>query len=129
MPLTTFGEAVRFSADRRCKSLQANPVIRRLFAASLTSNRASRRDEPAAFCPNCAAPNVESQHYCRMWGLRLDAIVAELTAQDPSPEVALLLKRQRQIERLGIFSLTIAGIIGLCLLIAVASYYKLAILG
>lgn len=59
----------------------------------------------------------------------LDAISAELTAQNPSPEMALLLKKQRRLERLGVFSLSIAGIIGLCLLLAVAFYYKLAILG
>lgn len=64
-----------------------------------------------------------------MCGLGLDAISAELTVQNPSPEMALLLKKQRRIERLGFFSLSTAGIIGLCLLLAVVFYYKLAILG
>lgn len=81
------------------------------------------------FCPNCAAQNEAAQHYCRMCGLGLDAISAELTAQNPSPETAVLLKKQRRIETLGVFSLSIAGIIGLSLLLAVAFYYKLALLG
>ena len=81
------------------------------------------------FCPNCGAQNEGGQHFCRMCGLGLDAISAELTAQNPSPEMAMLLEKQRRIQRLGVFSLSIAGIIGLCLLLAVASYYKLAILG
>ena len=81
------------------------------------------------FCPNCGAQNESAQHYCRMCGLGLDAISVELTAQNPSPEMALLLKKKRRIEKLGVYSLSIAGIIGLCLLIAVTVYYKLAILG
>jgi hypothetical protein len=81
------------------------------------------------FCPNCAAQNDERQHYCRMCGLQLDAIAAELSEQNPSPETALLLKKQRRIEKLAVSSLSIAGIIGVCLLLAVAFYYKLAILG
>lgn len=81
------------------------------------------------FCPNCGAQNEGAQNYCRMCGLGLDAIAAELAAQNPSPEMALLLKKQRGIEKVGVFSLSIAGIIGLCLLLAVAFYYKLAILG
>jgi len=81
------------------------------------------------FCPNCAAQNEAGQHYCRMCGMGLDAISAELTAQNPSPEMALILRKQRRIEKLGVYSLSIAGIIGLTLLLTVAVYYKLAILG
>jgi hypothetical protein len=81
------------------------------------------------FCPNCGAQNEGAQHYCRMCGLGLDAISADLTAQNPSPEMALLLKKQKRIEKLGVFSLSISGIIGLSLLLSVAVYYKLAILG
>lgn len=80
------------------------------------------------FCPNCAAQN-ETTHYCRACGLALDAIATELAVQNPSPEMALLLKKQRRLERLGVFSLSISGIIGLSLLLSVAVYYKLAILG
>src|SRR5262245_55358707 len=77
------------------------------------------------FCPNCAAQNDPSQHYCRMCGLKLDAIAAELTVQNPSEEVAALLKKKRWMELLGKSALTISGIIGLCLLLALAVYYKL----
>lgn len=64
-----------------------------------------------------------------MCGMKLDGIAAELTAQNPSPEMALLLKKQRRIERLGVFALSIAGIIGLMLLLSKVFYYKLIILG
>ena len=84
---------------------------------------------PIMFCPNCAAQNEVSQHYCRMCGLRLDAIATELAAQHPSLEMAKLLNRRRRMQMLGTFSLATAGIIGLCLALAVAFYYKLAILG
>jgi hypothetical protein len=81
------------------------------------------------FCPNCAAQNDELQRYCRMCGMRLDVIAAELTAQNPSPEMALLLKKQRRIEKLGVYSLSIAGVIGVCLLLAIGFYYKLQFFG
>ena len=81
------------------------------------------------FCPNCAAQNDTSQHYCRTCGLKLDAIAAELTVQNPSEEVAAMLKKKRRMELLGTGTLTIAGIIGLCLLLTVAVYYKLMLLG
>ncbi len=81
------------------------------------------------FCPNCAAQNEAAQHYCRMCGLKLDAIVAELTTQNPSEEMAELLKKQRWMQRLGVFSLSTAGFIALALLFAQVIYYKLMILG
>lgn len=81
------------------------------------------------FCPNCAAQNDASQHYCRMCGLKLDAIAAELTVQNPSEEVAALLKKKRYMELLGKSALTISGLIGLCLLLTLAVYYKLMLLG
>src|SRR5436190_5707523 len=81
------------------------------------------------FCPNCAAQNDASQHYCRMCGLKLDAIAAELTVQNPSEEVAALLKKKRWMELLGKSALTISGIIGLSLLLTLAVYYKLMLLG
>ncbi len=64
-----------------------------------------------------------------MCGLQLDAIAAELTLQKPSPEMAVLLKRKRQAEMLGVVSLSTAGIIGLMLLISKVFYYKLLLLG
>jgi hypothetical protein len=81
------------------------------------------------FCPNCAAQNDVSQHYCRTCGLGLDAIVAEMAVQNPSEEMAALLKTKRRTELLGKFALSISGIIGLSLLLALAFYYKLAIFG
>lgn len=64
-----------------------------------------------------------------MCGLQLDAIAAELTAQKPSAEMALLLKRRKRVEMLGVCSLSIAGIIGFSLLLSKVFYYKLMILG
>ena len=81
------------------------------------------------FCPNCAAKNEASQHYCRTCGLKLDAIAAKLMEQNPSDEVAALLKKKRRIEFLGMASLSVAGIIGLSLLLTVAVYYKLMLVG
>jgi hypothetical protein len=81
------------------------------------------------FCPNCAAQNDVSQHFCRGCGLKLDAIVADVTAQRPSEEFAKLLRRKRRFELAGVASLSVAGIIGLSLLMANAFYYKLQIFG
>ncbi|HEV7642995.1 MAG TPA: hypothetical protein VGO50_03555 [Pyrinomonadaceae bacterium] len=81
------------------------------------------------FCPNCAAQNETAQHYCRMCGLKLDAIVVEMTSQKPSTEMVELFKKQRMMRRLGVFSLTTAGGIGIALLFAQVIYYKLMILG
>lgn len=81
------------------------------------------------FCPNCSAQNEETQHYCRMCGLQLDAIAANLTVQRPSPKMAVLLKRKRRAQMLGVVSLSTAGVIGLMLLLSQAFYYKLLLLG
>jgi hypothetical protein len=81
------------------------------------------------FCPNCAAQNDTAQHYCRMCGLKLDAIVVEMTSQKPSTEMVELFKKQRRMQRLGVFSLSTAGGIGIALLFAQVIYYKLMILG
>ncbi|HKP67833.1 MAG TPA: hypothetical protein VJV05_01035 [Pyrinomonadaceae bacterium] len=81
------------------------------------------------FCPNCAALNDASQHFCRMCGLNLDAIAAELTVQNPSEEVAALLNKKKWMELLGKSALAISGIIALCLLLTIAVYYKLILLG
>src|SRR5688572_2059582 len=81
------------------------------------------------FCPNCGTQNDAPQHYCRMCGLKLDAIAAELAVQNPSEEVAALLKKKKRMEFVGISALTISGIIGLCLLLTLAVYYKLMLLG
>ena len=81
------------------------------------------------FCPNCAAQNDESRHYCRTCGLKLDGIATELALQNPSDEVAAVLKKKKWTELLGKSALAISGTIGLCLLLTVAVYYKLMFLG
>lgn len=81
------------------------------------------------FCPNCAAQNDPTQLYCRTCGLKLDAIVTQLELQKPSEERAELFKKQRLMQRLGVFSLSTAGFVGLALLLAQVVYYKLLFLG
>ena len=56
-------------------------------------------------------------------------IIADVAAQRPSEEFARLLRRKRRFEMAGVVSLTTAGIIGLCLLLANAFYAKLHIFG
>jgi hypothetical protein len=81
------------------------------------------------FCPNCAAQNETAQHYCRMCGLKLDAIKTQMDLQKPSPELADLFKKQRLMKRLGVLSLSTAGFIAFALVFAQVIYYKLLILG
>lgn len=81
------------------------------------------------FCPNCGAQNEASQNYCRACGLNLDAIAAELMLQNPSEEVAALLKKKKRLELAGKGALSVAGTIGLCLLLTLAVYYKLMFFG
>ena len=81
------------------------------------------------FCPNCAAQNSAEQNYCRTCGLKLDAIAAELAEQTPSDEYAVLQRRKRVFEIMGMFSISTAGFIGLGLLLGKAFYYKLILFG
>src|SRR5690349_20261110 len=81
------------------------------------------------FCPNCAAPSPEDQHYCRTCGLRLATIASELAEQRPSPEYANLQKRKHRSEISGVVSLSIAGVIALCMMLGKAFYYKLMLFG
>lgn len=69
------------------------------------------------------------QHFCRGCGLELDAIAADLAAQKPSPELAEAFRRHRRMQMIGVACLSTAGIIGLCLILGKAFYYKLAIFG
>lgn len=64
-----------------------------------------------------------------MCGLKLDAIVTQMELQKPSAEMAELFKKQRWMQRLGVFSLSTAGFIGFALLLAQVVYYKLLVLG
>ena len=81
------------------------------------------------FCPNCAAQNNDDQHYCRTCGLKLDAISREVAEQFPSIEYAKLARRKHAFEVMGVFSLSIAGVIGLMLLLTKVFYYKMLLLG
>ena len=81
------------------------------------------------FCPNCAAQNNDDQHYCRTCGLKLDTIAREVAEQFPSAEYAILARRKRVFESMGVFSLLTAGLIGLLLLLGKVFYYKLIVFG
>ena len=81
------------------------------------------------FCPNCAAQNDAEQNYCRSCGLKLDAIAAELAEQTPSAEYAVLQRRKRAFETMGLISIITAAFIGLGLILAKVFYYKLLLFG
>ena len=81
------------------------------------------------FCPNCASQNEVTQHYCRTCGLKLDIILEDLSAQRPSEEFARLLLRKRRFELAGIFCLSMAGFLGLCIVITAIFYNKMQWVG
>lgn len=81
------------------------------------------------FCPNCGNENSVEQNYCRSCGIKLDAIARAVSEQFPSEEYAALQRRKERFEKLGLVSLSIAGFVGLSLLMFVAAYYKLILLG
>lgn len=81
------------------------------------------------FCPNCAAQNTDDQHYCRKCGLKVDAIARQVAEQFPSAEYAALARRKRVFEMMGMFSLSVAGIVGLMWLVTKVFYYKMLLFG
>jgi hypothetical protein len=81
------------------------------------------------FCPNCGAENRVEQNYCRSCGLKLDAISQAVAEQFPSKEYAELQRRRELFEKLGLFSLSAAGLIGLSYLLFKVAYYKLILFG
>ena len=81
------------------------------------------------FCPNCGSKNGIEQNYCRGCGLKLDAIVEAVADQFPSKEYAALQRRNERFEKLGVFSLSVAGFIGLALLLFKAAEYKVILFG
>jgi len=81
------------------------------------------------FCPNCGTKNLVDQNYCRGCGLKLNAIAEAVADQFPSKEYAELMRRRERFEKLGVFSLSIAGIIGFAILLFKAAEYKLILLG
>ena len=81
------------------------------------------------FCPNCGAENRSEQNFCRSCGLKLDVISQAVAEQTPTKEYAELQKRKELFEKLGIFSLSSFGLIGLTFLLAKVVYYKLILFG
>ena len=81
------------------------------------------------FCPNCASPNDTSQRFCRTCGLKLDAIIADLAEQKPSPDFAKLLERKRHFEMAGFAAISAAAMIGVALVVARIFIYKLLYFG
>jgi hypothetical protein len=81
------------------------------------------------FCPNCGAENPAEQNFCRSCGLNLNAVTLAISEQFPSEEYARLQRRKKLFERLGTFSLSIAGIIAASFVIFLAAYYKMIFLG
>lgn len=81
------------------------------------------------FCPNCATRNEKGHHFCRSCGLKLDAIAANLAEQKPSAEAAELLRRKKLFERLSKLSISISGFVGFMIIVSIAVFYKLIILG
>jgi hypothetical protein len=81
------------------------------------------------FCPNCGGENRSEQNFCRTCGLKLDAITQAVAEQRPSKEYAELQRKKELFEKLGLFSISVAALIGLGLLLAKVTYYKLILFG
>ncbi|CAN5420597.1 hypothetical protein BH10ACI1_BH10ACI1_34260 [soil metagenome] len=81
------------------------------------------------FCPNCGGENKNEQNYCRSCGLKLDAISQVVAEQFPTKEYAELQKRKELFEKLGMFSLSSFGLIGISFLMVIAAYYKMLLFG
>ncbi len=81
------------------------------------------------FCPNCAAASAEDHSFCRKCGLKLDVVAKTVAEQFPSTEYATIARRIRAFEIVGVFSLSMAAVIGLAMLIAKAFQYKVILFG
>src|SRR5215213_36295 len=81
------------------------------------------------FCPNCATKIEIEQKFCRSCGLKLEAVLQVVSEQIPTKEYAKLQRRRELFEKLGIFSLSGFGLIGICFLIAKVAAYKMALFG
>ena len=81
------------------------------------------------FCPNCATRQPGEQNFCRSCGLELGQVVRAMELHGPSRERAAIERRRERVERLGYFSLSIAGVIAVSLVLAIAGYFKLVLLG
>jgi hypothetical protein len=81
------------------------------------------------FCPNCGIRNKVEQNYCRGCGLKLDAIFERVSDQFPSAEYRELQRRKERFEKFGMYSLSVAGLIGFTILLFKATQYKLIFFG
>lgn len=81
------------------------------------------------FCPNCGSENKNEQNYCRLCGLKLDAISQAVAEQTPSQEYLVLKRRKDVFEKMGVFTLSVTGLIGLGFFLAKVVQYKLILFG
>jgi hypothetical protein len=81
------------------------------------------------YCPNCGVENRIEHNYCRSCGLRLDAITQVVSDQFPTKEFASLERRKALFEKLGLFSLSLAGFLAFALIFTRAAYYKIILFG
>jgi hypothetical protein len=81
------------------------------------------------FCPNCGSENKNGQNFCRLCGLKLDAISQAVAEQTPSQEYLVLKRRKEVFEKMGVFSLSVSGIIGLAFIFTKVIQYKLMLFG
>lgn len=81
------------------------------------------------FCPNCGSENNNEQNFCRLCGLKLVAISQAVAEQTPTKEYAELRKRKEFFEKLGVFSFSVSGIIGLSLIFTKVIQYKIILFG
>jgi uncharacterized membrane protein YvbJ len=81
------------------------------------------------FCPNCGANNTPEQKFCRSCGLKVDAISQLVAEQTPTQEYAKLQKRKELFEKLGIFSISSFGLMGIGFLLWKVMYYKMILFG
>ena len=81
------------------------------------------------FCPNCGAEGRSDQTYCRVCGLKLDAITQIVTEQKPTAEYAALQRRKERFEKLGVFSLGLFAFLALALVLGWAAYLKIILFG
>ena len=81
------------------------------------------------FCPNCAAEQAGEQNFCRSCGLELGQVARAMELHGPSRERAAMEKRRERAEKLGYFSISIAGVIAVSLVLGIAAYYKLVLFG
>ena len=81
------------------------------------------------FCPNCAAQQSGEQNFCRSCGLELGQVTRAMELHGPSRERATIEQRRQLIQRLGYLSISAAGVIAVSLVLGIAGYYKLVLLG